>query len=126
MSGRLTYRDVGRKGQRYPKWIRDLDGKSGAYVIRSKKDREVLYVGESHKRRLYGTLTRHFQHWERNVNQYDLYWGRATGTTYRRSLVEVACLPARGLAAIDLQNKLIARLHPRDNEVGGDGDEVPF
>ena len=38
---------------------RDLDGKSGVYVIR--EGSEIVYVGESHTNRLYDTLTRHFQ-----------------------------------------------------------------
>lgn len=60
----LIYRPIGATGERYPDWIRALDGKSGVYVIREiQRDgsAETVYVGESHSGRLYDTLTRHFQ-----------------------------------------------------------------
>lgn len=40
---------------------RDADGASGAYAIRTKKGRGVVYVGESHVGRMWRTLLRHFQ-----------------------------------------------------------------
>jgi hypothetical protein len=60
----LIYRAVGASGERYPDWVRALDGKSGVYVIKQiQRDgsEEVVYVGESHSGRLYDTLTRHLQ-----------------------------------------------------------------
>ena len=54
----FTYRPVGSSGDAYPQWVRDLKGKSGAYVIRERG--ETVYVGSS-VGRLYDTLTRHFQ-----------------------------------------------------------------
>ena len=60
----LSYRPIGRSGDRYPDWIRALRGKSGVYIIRERQrdgSSPVVYVGESHAGRLYQTLTRHFQ-----------------------------------------------------------------
>jgi murein DD-endopeptidase MepM/ murein hydrolase activator NlpD len=59
-NGALVYRAIGASGERYPAWIRELDGKAGVYVIRDADSHEILYVGSS-AGRLYDTLTRHFQ-----------------------------------------------------------------
>ena len=58
-NGGFTYRPVGRAGERYPAWVRQLRGKSGVYVIR--QNGEPVYVGASFSDRLYDTMTRHFQ-----------------------------------------------------------------
>lgn len=129
MNPRLVFRDVGRKGQPYPDWIRELVDKSGIYVIRSRRSRKVLYVGESHTGRLYGTLTRHFQGWNREVNEWDPYWGRATGRVYDRAAVEVAVYVTRADRAAVQQWITIQKLHPRDNQLEGATvvqDEIPF
>ena len=63
-AGSLNYRSVGKSGDRYPAWIRALQGKSGVYLIRERQrdgSNPVVYIGESHTARLYQTLTRHFQ-----------------------------------------------------------------
>jgi len=60
----LSYRSLGRTGERYPAWLRALRGKSGVYIIRERQrdgSNPIVYVGESHTSRLYQTLTRHFQ-----------------------------------------------------------------
>jgi hypothetical protein len=60
----LKYRPIGGTGEPYPAWVRALRGKSGVYVIREQQrdgSVPIVYVGESHTRRLYQTLTRHFQ-----------------------------------------------------------------
>jgi hypothetical protein len=60
----LQYRPIGASGEPYPAWVRALRGKSGVYVIREQQrdgSAPIVYVGESHTRRLYQTLTRHFQ-----------------------------------------------------------------
>lgn len=109
------YRPIGRPGEPYPEWVRALMGKVGVYVIRDRASREVLYVGESHRRRLYRTLTRHFQAWS----------GETAGPTYPREDVEVAVKTvadrtvgegrrAKPLATVE-QDKLIRRLRPLDN-----------
>ena len=56
----FTYRPIGASGESYPEWVRSLKGKAGVYVIRDAKSGEIVYVGSS-SRRLYETLTRHFQ-----------------------------------------------------------------
>lgn len=60
----ITYRPLGKSGEPYPNWVRDLNGKSGVYVIREVArdgSKQIVYVGESHTDRLYNTLTRRFQ-----------------------------------------------------------------
>jgi hypothetical protein len=56
----LVYRPLGASGERYPEWVRELDGEAGVYVIRDADSHEVLYVGSS-STQLYDTLTRHVQ-----------------------------------------------------------------
>jgi len=127
----LVFRPVGRSGDAYPDWIRDLDGKSGVYVIREIRgdSTEIVYVGESHTDRLYDTLTRHFQQWRR----YKGFWkgqygeGHDPGLTYRRDRCEVAVRVTTPNEAIDEEMRLIRRLKPRDNLLGQVAeDEVPF
>jgi len=101
-----------------------LDGfeVSGVYVILSRSG-AVLYVGESHTERLYGTITRHFRKWSRPRGTYAN--GRASGgVSYDRRRCLVAwrdCLPEQCAA---LQWAEIVRLRPRDNEVAATPPEV--
>lgn len=106
----------------WPLYVKELRGKSGVYVIRSKNDKRSLYVGESHTGRLKKTLLRHFQAWS----------GKTAGPTYSRSSVEIAVLVTDKDSAVSTQNKLIDELEPRDNRISpntpkksGD-DENPF
>ena len=132
---RLTFRPLGDSG-RYPEWLRELKERSGVYVIRERG--EVVYVGESHSDRLYGTITRHFQKWDRRkrARRFGGDYRRPTdndpGTRYDRDACEVAIIltPADG-RAIEKQNHLIGTLSPRDNVQGQlpiaeDLEDVPF
>lgn len=130
---RLNFRPVGGDaGDRYPEWIAAIDGKSGVYVIKSKRG-EVLYVGESHTGRLKQTLVRHFQIWKRSKHNpfSKTDWSRTTGRTYDRGDVLVWVHPCRKDQAQKLQYALIQKLKPRDNNVDGSGQlgdlsDVPF
>jgi hypothetical protein len=121
---RLNFRKVGDGYKApYPRWLRDLKGKSGVYVIRKEGgfgDGEILYIGESHTDRLYKTITRHFQSWGRTVNLYHP-WGRFKGHEYDRGSVSVAVVPTSKRRAVELQYELIRKHNPRDNDVDGDG-----
>ena len=127
----LAYRRIGERGERYPDWVRALDGKSGAYVIReigADGRPEVVYVGSSN-RRLYNTLTRHFQQWRR----YKGFWrgqyaeGHDPGLTYDRGAVDVAVRLTKPERALDEEARLIKRLRPRDNLLGQPAEEsIPF
>jgi hypothetical protein len=132
----LIYRPVGDSGERYPDWVRALDGKSGVYVIKEiQRDgtAEVVYVGESHSGKLYDTLTRHLQTWQRSKKFWrDQFGGQGhdPGLTYPRHRVLVAARvlsPARAMAE---ETRLIRKLRPRDNllkqpDEAGE-DVVPF
>jgi hypothetical protein len=133
----LIYRPVGTSGERYPEWIRALDGKSGVYVIKEVQrdgSERIVYVGESHSGRLYDTLTRHLQTWRRSKKFWrDQFGGQGhdPGLTYPRHRVLVAARvlsPARAMAE---ETRLIRKLRPRDNLLkqteNTTGDEVvPF
>ena len=117
----LIYRPVGTSGERYPEWIRALDGKSGVYVIKEvlrDGSEQIVYVGESHTGRLYDTLTRHLQTWQRSKKFWrDQFGGQGhdPGLTYPRHRVLVAARvlsPARAMAE---ETRLIRKLRPRDN-----------
>ena len=108
-------------GENWPEWVRDLAGKSGVYVIRSRDSGRIFYVGESHTGRLRKTLTRHFQSWS----------GPTSGKRYSRNAVEIAAIPTAAAKAVPLQNRLIASLEPADNTISPAGplpakDSNPF
>lgn len=114
----LPYRPVGERGEPYPQWVRNLRGESGVYVIRE-IDGPIVYVGSS-VRRLYETLTRHFQTWRR----FKGYWrgqfaeGADPGQTYERNRVEVAIKLTTPDEAHEEELRTIRRLQPRDNQLG--------
>ena len=126
-NGGLLYRPLGASGERYPEWVRELDGKSGVYIIRD-NSHEILYVGSS-STRLYDTLTRHFQQWRR----YKSFWknqyaeGHDPGLTYDRARVEVAVRMTSPADSLDEEMRLIRRLSPRDNILGqSELEDAPF
>lgn len=133
----LSYRPIGRSGERYPDWLRALRGKSGVYLIRERQrdgSNPVVYIGESHRGRLYQTLTRHFQTWRR----YKKFWsGQYTGSeshdpglTYHRARCTVAVRVLSPERAMAEEARLIVRLRPRDNLLGqteeSDEEAAPF
>jgi hypothetical protein len=133
----LIYRPVGTTGERYPDWLRALDGKSGVYVIKEVQrdgSAQIVYVGESHSDRLYNTLTRHLQTWRRDKKFWrDQFGGQGhdPGLTYRRDRVLVAVRVLPPAHAIAEETRLIQRLRPRDNllkqpEEASEEDTVPF
>jgi hypothetical protein len=133
----LKYRPVGASGEPYPDWVRELDGKSGVYIIREIQDDGTpvtVYVGESHAGRLYQTLTRHLQTWRRAkkfwAGQYSGSLSHDPGLTYDRDRVTVAVRVLSPDRAIAEEARLIARLRPRDNLLGQPDDDldeaVPF
>jgi hypothetical protein len=125
---------VAPDGDGFAPWVRALEGKSGAYLIRSKQTGEYIYAGESHTGNLRKTLCRHFHEWERKRRSRSPYnaaeGGFKPGTTYGRHHYEVRVVFATGKAAIKAQNRLIRKFKPRDNELGAapaaGGEEVPF
>lgn len=115
---RLRFQSVGSAWERYPDWVRALDGYSGVYVIRDLTARgpRIAYVGESHRDRLYGTFTRHFQVWARGQGKG--YSAHDPGLTYDRDRSDAAAIITSRDRAYDTQNAFIAWLRPRDNVVG--------
>ena len=105
----MIYRRLTPSGP-WPPWVRQLQGRSGVYVVRSRSG-AYWYVGESHTGNLYGTLTRHFQHWS----------GETRGAPFDRDEVQVGVVVLAASKAKDAQNRLIQRHHPRDNEQGQEG-----
>lgn len=96
---------------------------SGVYLIRAANgDRRVLYVGESHTGRLYGTLTRHFQRWD---TPNDRQGRREGGVEYDRNGCQVRFEIMLAGTVSDRQAELIARHDPRDNTNEHPGDEIP-
>ncbi len=125
----LVFHDLGSDGSRWPLWLHAYEKSCGAYVIRDKGSKSVLYVGSSTSR-LYDTVTRHFQSWKRQKT----FWrgmrgntGHDPGMTYNRSRCEVAIRLSSCGEERDEEARLIGRLAPRDNLVERpDGGDVPF
>lgn len=137
----MEWRAVGDAGE-YPDWLRKLRGKCGVYAIRERARSRLLglvqvpavvvYVGESHTGRLYQTLTRHFQGWNRGKDP-KWYGGKYVprqtdpGHTYDRRIVEVRIRVARTPThAMELQDEWLRALVPRDNRIGVDLEDAPF
>lgn len=126
-----AYRRVGDRGEAYPEWVRALKGKAGVYVIRDADTHECLYVGSS-AGRLYDTLTRHFQTWRRWKGFWKGQYGEGAdpGLTYPRAAVEVAVRLTSPNDALDEEMRTIARLRPRDNQIGqpdmATDESIPF
>lgn len=80
---------------------------SGVYLIRPKGG-AIVYIGESHTRRLRKTMKRHFQDWT----------GPTAGPTYSAMTHEVAIVPAPAARAVAIQDKLIEKHQPKDNTIG--------
>ena len=126
-----AYRRVGERGEAYPEWVRALKGKAGVYIIRDADTHECLYVGSS-VGRLYDTLTRHFQTWRRWKGFWKGQYGEGAdpGLTYPRAAVEVAVRLTSSNDALDEEMRVIARLRPRDNQIGqpdaATDETIPF
>ena len=103
----LNYRSAIGGKRVFADWLIALKNQSGAYVIRSAKTKETLYVGESHTGRLADTVRRHFHEWNDSPERKHY--------TYSRHHVEVAVRVTPQNAAVATQDKLIQRLRPRDN-----------
>jgi excinuclease UvrABC nuclease subunit len=91
----------------FSEWLNELRNLSGAYVIRDKRTKQALYVGESHSGNLAKRIKRHFWQW-RNDPERKHY-------TYSRFSVEVAVRLTPPNTAVGAQDNLIRRLEPRDN-----------
>lgn len=127
---RLVWQSPSRgRGQRgFADWVRALVDENGVYLIRLTGTDEVLYIGESHRGRLYDTMTRHLQNWN----------GFGSGPSYHPERVDVAVLVVEDPEdAIRLQYELIMQYQPVDNQKDGrsifmrvdaepDEEEVPF
>lgn len=116
----LTYRSVLREDKSarrvFASWLNELRNLSGAYVIRSRRTHETLYIGESHSGRLAATIKRHFYAWKDSEERQHFTADPAT--------VEVAVRVTPPAGAVGAQNNLIARLDPRENVQGK--EDVPF
>ena len=104
------YRIVEKKGRYFPDWMNEFNGKSGAYIIRDRSSKRILYIGESHTGRLAATLKRHFWTWEDEPEREHF--------TFDPAAVEVAFYVTTRKAAKAIQDELIAHYLPRDNKAG--------
>ncbi len=110
--------------KRFAPWVRALYGKNGVYAIFSKHGREYSaeYVGVSSAQKLYGTLTRHFQNWDRKKGD------QMTGHVFDRNRVWVAVeiIPDQ-YEALEREQEWIAALEPALNqkiEIAMDDEEI--
>lgn len=130
----LHWHWIGSEGDPWPEWLRAYKSACGVYAI--KEGSKVVYVGSS-KKRLYDTVTRHFQQWKRTPRgrraaQYN--FGRANdtdhdpGMTYQRGRCQIAVYTVACGDQTTEEARLIARYKPRDNITQNpDGlDDAPF
>ena len=130
----LAWHWIGEEGDPWPEWLRAFKSSCGVYAIKSSG--KVVYVGSS-KKRLYDTVTRHFQQWKRTPRgrraaQYNFHRMHDTdhdpGMTYQRGRCQIAVYTVACGDQLEEEAKLIARLKPRDNLVANpDGlEDAPF
>lgn len=130
IANRLGFNPVGRPGEPYPDWVKQLRHRNGVYVIRDIESKQTLYVGESHSCRLYQTMTRHLQQWNRD--RFGSWGGEHIWhVCFRRDEVEIAILRTpnsqRGAArAKVIQDTLILKLNPKFNLKLPEDNDVPF
>jgi hypothetical protein len=120
----LTFHSIGGDGEKWPAWLRAYERACGAYVIRDKSSKSVLYVGSSTSR-LYDTISRHFQQWGRQKRFWKEMRGahHDPGMTYARGRCEVAVRLVACGKERDEEASLIAKLSPRDNLTENPGGE---
>ena len=101
---------------------KDLDKRSGAYAIRRRDSKSVVYVGESHHGRLYKTMARHFylpaskgaSFATDRPSEYEVAWQvTSTGARPRSGS------KAPDQSALNKQAKWIAALKPFHNKDDG-------
>ena len=108
----MKYRKPWVDGE-WAKWLRELRGKSGVYVVREVPflglGGAVLYVGEAHGEQkrgdLYKTITRHMQEWN----------GPTAGRQWYRDEVQIAVRVLPPERAKKEQERYIRALKPRMN-----------
>ena len=83
--------------------FRNTYEKSGVYIIRSKKTKNILYVGGS-SNNLYRTMYRHFQSWEDKQKR----------ATYGKFSTQVKVILATPIEAHSLEIRLTKELKPKD------------
>lgn len=124
--GALMWLPIGRDGDPWPAWLRLYKSACGVYAI--KESGHVVYVGSSRKR-LYDTVSRHFQRWARKKRWWKGLHGahHDPGLVYSRGKCQIAIYTVACGDELAEEAKLIDRLKPRDNLVENpDGGEVPF
>lgn len=112
---KLIFKSIDKPGRYFPDWLKEYNDRSGAYVIRSKSSKEILYIGESHTGRLAATLKRHFWNWDDEIERQHF--------TFDPNSVEVALYPTTQRAAKAIQDELIEHYMPRYNKQGIPADE---
>jgi hypothetical protein len=104
---------VAGDGEGFAEWIGALRGHglNGVYLIRDRRTRQILYIGESHTGRLYETMTRHLYPWN----------GKGAGPSYRPELIEMAVIVAETPLddPVADQYALIQAHQPPDNVMDG-------
>ena len=118
--GHLTaFRSIGLDAEPWPKWVVELKGHSGCYVIRDGTTGRVLYVGSALKN-LYETMTRHFQSWGRGKRFWKGLRGQGAhdpGLVYKRAECELAIVLTEPDERFVFEAALIQRFAPQDNLV---------
>lgn len=110
MMKNLIYKRPTNDAGRFAAWLNKLNEFSGAYVIRNRFTKEVLYVGESHTGRMAKTIKRHFHTWNDSTDRQHF--------TDDASSVEIAVRVTPGKIAVETQNRLMKQLKPKYNTVG--------
>lgn len=93
-------------GGKVSKQIKDVNNKSGVYIIRKKGNKKFSYIGFSASN-LYKTILRHFQSWNDPTQR---------RVTYSKYGYEVKVLNASTKRAAAWEKFLIIKYKPIDNE----------
>ncbi len=113
---------VGARGSRraFHPGLRKAHGASGVYALRDRASKSVIYVGESHKGRLYKTLIRHFG------DPSGQFARRGEWTHLAPERLEVAIWLCKPSSAVQLECEAIRHYDPQANRARCDSDAAPF
>lgn len=104
---------VAREDGRWSTDVQALAGQNGVYLIGDRRDGNLLYIGESHTGRLYGTITRHYQQWSDSFDTAGVQYEFDGPNDYTQ--IAIAVIDEMISPPSLVQDLLVMHCRPQDN-----------